>query len=123
MLDVGGVVAALLAAHVLARWSSVWLMARVPYARPEAANRVVAEGVGGRRLLEASAVAALALVPSVALAGVSTLALVPCALAIALLLGYRFRRAYGGITGDCLGAANVLVEVGVLCAALLLARP
>ena len=123
VMPVATLVAALLAAHVLARWSSVWLMARVPYARPEAANRVVADGVGGRRLLEASLVALLALAPPVALGGAGMLALVPLALGVAALAGHVFRRRYGGITGDCLGAANVLVEIAVLLAALLLARP
>ena len=121
------VVAALIAAHVLARWSSVWLMARVPYARPEAANRVVAEGVGGRRLLEATAVALLALAPSLWLNGVGGWACLPAllasAFAIAFAAGRFFRRRFGGITGDCLGAGNVLVEIGVLLAALLLAAP
>ena len=120
-------VAALLLAHVLARWSSVWLMARVAYARPAADNRVVAEGVGTRQLLEATGVASLALVPSALLLGpdaavrLPTLAL--CALAITLALARSFRRRFGGITGDCLGAGNVLVEIGVLTGALLLAGP
>ena len=117
------VVAALLAAHVTARWSSVWLMARVPYARPEAPNRIVAANVGGRRLLEASLVALLALLPAVWLGGPAVLVAAPLALGIAVLAGRRFRRRLGGITGDCLGAVNVLVELAVLLALLLAARP
>ena len=115
------VVAALLAAHVLARWSSLWLMARVSYARPESGNRVVVDGVDARRLLEGSLVALVALVPAVLLGGTGMLLLAPLALAVAAVAGTRFRRRLGGITGDCLGAANVLVELAVLLGALVLA--
>ena len=114
-------VAALLAAHVLARWSSVWLMARVPYARPEAPNRVVAHGVGGPELAAASLVAALSLVPALALGGAAVLLAPPLAWLLAVAAGRRFRRTLGGVTGDCLGAVNVLVELAVL--ALLLVVP
>lgn len=120
-------VAALLVAHVMARWSSVWLMARVAYARPEAANRAVAGSVDTRRLLEATGVASLALVPSALLLGQDAVVSLPvlalCVFAITLSVARSFRRRFGGITGDCLGAGNVLVEVGVLTGALLLAGP
>ena len=114
-------VAALVAAHVLARWSSVWLMARIPYARAAAANRVVAEGVDRRRLLEASLVALLALAPVFVLLGPPSAVLPPLALAVTVLAGWRFRARLGGITGDCLGATNVLVELAVLSAVLVFA--
>lgn len=123
VMAISTVVAALLAAHVLARWSSVWLMARVPYARPEAPNRAVAANVGTRRLLEASLVALLALLPALWLGGPAVLLAAPLALGIAVLAGRRFRRRLGGITGDCLGAVNVLVELAVLLLLLLAARP
>jgi|GEM_PF-34836 len=116
--------AALIAAHVLARWSSVWLMARVPYARPNSSNRVISANVDLRRLAEASVVAALALVPAVWLGGwLAVLVAIPVALLVTLVAGWRFRRSIGGITGDCLGATNVLVELAVLLTVLVFAAP
>jgi cobalamin synthase len=35
------------------------------------------------------------------------------ALAVTMVAGRYFRRVLGGITGDCLGAANQAVELGV----------
>lgn len=118
---------ALPAAHVASRWAAVWLMARFEYARPEAANRVVAEGVDGRRLgettgialgcLAVAGVAWVALAPhGVGVAAVSLGATLVLAPAVAELAGRRFRRALGGVTGDCLGAANQAVEVATLAA-------
>ena len=115
---------ALPAAHVASRWATVWLMARFEYARPEAANRVVAEGVDGRRLAEATLVAGAclglvaALVAAFASAPVAPwpaalLAAVVAAPLVAELAGRHFRRVFGGVTGDCLGAANQLVELAV----------
>ena len=130
---------ALPAAHVASRWATVWVMARFDYARPEAANRVVAEGVGARRLREATGIA----LGCLALAGAAWFAFVRAgastgtsagsgavllgvaaalavaavvATAVAELAGQRFRRVFGGVTGDCLGAANQAVEVATLAA-------
>jgi cobalamin synthase len=38
------------------------------------------------------------------------------ALVVTLVAGRYFRRVLGGITGDCLGAANQAVELGVYLA-------
>ena len=114
--------AALIAAHVASRWSSVWLMARIGYARPEAANRVVADGVTDRRLAESVAVAMACLLLIGVVSGeakVAAMALIctpVVATLVALAGGHGCTRAFGGITGDCLGAVNQLVEVAVLMA-------
>lgn len=124
-LSVAGVAVvsiALISAHVLARWSSVWLMARIPYARAEAANRVVAQDVDRRRLIEASLVALAALTPVLIASVWQTLLCLIVALLVTIAAGHRFRRTLGGITGDCLGACNVLVEIAVLITILLLTR-
>lgn len=114
------VLGALIAAHVLARWSSVLLMTWLPYARAEAANKVVAQGVTSTQLLLSSAVVAVCLIPVAVLEWPLAVLAVPVALAVTALAGLWFRRSFGGITGDCLGAANVLIEISILLTALTL---
>lgn len=112
-LDLRWCLGVLVAAHVLSRWSSVWLMVFIPYARPEAANKVVAEGVTLRRLAE-STVWAFALLCVLAWwVSPAILLLLPMAWLVTVLAGRHFSRSFGGITGDCLGAANQLVETAV----------
>ncbi|MGB3764830.1 MAG: adenosylcobinamide-GDP ribazoletransferase [Ornithinimicrobium sp.] len=110
------VIAALVAAHVLSRWSSVLLMAWLPSARTEGANTSTAQGVTGAQLLRSTAVAGICMVPVAILDGPSALLAVPVALAVTTLAGLWFRRTFGGITGDCLGAATIAVEISVLIA-------
>jgi len=112
-INVGVCLAALVAAHVLSRWGSVWLMATIAYARPEAANKVVAEGVNARRLLESSAWTVLLLLPVALLVSPVVYWMLPVAWLMVTLCGYRFKKVFGGITGDCLGAANQVVEVSI----------
>lgn len=114
------VVGALIAAHVLARWSSVLLMTWLPYARAEAANKVVAQGVTSTQLLLSSAVAAVCLIPVAVLDWPLALLAMLVALIVTALAGLWFRRTFDGMTGDCLGAANVMVEISVLVAAVTL---
>lgn len=113
LISVPMTVAALLAAHVLSRWSSVWMMATQVYARPEAANRVVAEGVNSTRLMQATIGAAVLLLPVAVMSSWWVLMFMPVAWLISLASAYRYRRAYTGITGDCLGATNQLIETGI----------
>ncbi|MGB3258590.1 MAG: adenosylcobinamide-GDP ribazoletransferase [Ornithinimicrobium sp.] len=110
------VIAALVAAHVLARWSSVLLMAWLPSARTQGANASTAQGVTGAQLLRSAALAGVCLVPVAILDGPGALLAVPVALAVTTLAGLWFRRSFGGITGDCLGAATIAVEISVLIA-------
>lgn len=121
MVSIAMTSTALFAAHVLSRWSSVWLMASQEYARPEAANRVVAEGVNYRRFWHSTLCAALMLLPIAVFVSPAVYGLFPVAWLISVLSAYRFRQAYGGITGDCLGAANQLVEAGIFIAILAVA--
>lgn len=104
--------AALAVGHCLGRLASVWLMATLPYAREEAPG-LGGSMVAGLRSLHlglASAVGVgvviLAPPPGLAALGLATLLL-------ALLRGW-YRRKLGGVTGDLLGAACVLVEIGTL---------
>lgn len=113
LISVPVTVAALLVAHILSRWSSVWMMATQVYARPEAANRVVAQGVNSSRLMQATGCAAALLLPVAAMSSWWILVCMPIAWVISHVSAYRYRRAYTGITGDCLGATNQLVETGI----------
>jgi adenosylcobinamide-GDP ribazoletransferase len=105
-------VAALITAHTLGRWSSLPLIAWLPYvsesdtskSKPFAASVTTGRLLGGSLTAAAVIVAAfsdpLILVTLPVLAAVTT-----------LLLGRYFRRRIGGMTGDCLGACNQAVEV------------
>ncbi|HEY4306525.1 MAG TPA: adenosylcobinamide-GDP ribazoletransferase [Gemmatimonadaceae bacterium] len=111
-----GVVRALVAAHVLSRWSSLVLIRRYPYARPAAdgerpsAGRPFIAGVTDTRLV----VATLLMLIIVNLAiGWTAVAPLIVSLLVTASAGWYFDRRIGGITGDALGAANQIVEVCV----------
>lgn len=108
----GRAAGALVAAHVLSRWSHLPLLWKLPHARPEGglagplAGRVSAARLAIGTVLTVLITAAVlhwAALPALAVALVATLA-----------AGIFFRHRLGGITGDCLGAVNQLVELGIL---------
>jgi len=101
--------AVLLAGHALSRAAAVSLMAVLPYVREEASKaKPLSTELGGGRLV-------VALV-----CGLAPLAWLPgrCAWAVAgvallwLVLARWFRGRIGGYTGDCLGTAQQVCEVG-----------
>ncbi|MED5371300.1 MAG: adenosylcobinamide-GDP ribazoletransferase [Myxococcota bacterium] len=104
---------ALLLAHALGRWSTLLLMAALPYARQEnkgLADRMV-PGLGwGRSVLAFGVVVGLC---GALLGPMGGLLLLGAGI-LTLLLGLWFRRRLGGITGDLLGAACVGTELLVL---------
>ena len=112
----GAAVRAVIAAHALGRSSSLPLIWALPYVRADepagAKSKPFAASVTGARLAAGSATAVV--VTAVVLAPLG-----PAAVAAALLLavvvtavgGRYFRRRIGGMTGDCLGAANQMVEL------------
>jgi adenosylcobinamide-GDP ribazoletransferase len=108
-LDAGDAARALIVAHVLSRTAMVVVAALLPKAR-------VAEGLG-RSLAVAPPVAVVAVLVAVvitaALAAAIALAAAAVALAVALAVQHR---AFGGRTGDTLGASGKLVEVAALVA-------
>ncbi|HWI71118.1 MAG TPA: adenosylcobinamide-GDP ribazoletransferase [Baekduia sp.] len=112
-LDAGHAARALVAAHVLSRTAMVVVAAALPNARAH-------EGLG-RSLAVSPVVALLATVPSVvgvlAVCGVAdgTLTLGVAALTTLAALAIQ-HRAFGGRTGDTLGATGKLVEVAALVA-------
>lgn len=110
---IGDVTRALVAAHVLARWSSLPLLWRYRYVRDAGGkSRPFATSVTTTRLVAGTLLAALlaaaALAPfGIARAGAALLV----AWGVTVLGGRYFARRIGGITGDCLGAANQFVEL------------
>jgi adenosylcobinamide-GDP ribazoletransferase len=112
-LDAGHAARALLAGHVLSRAAMVVAAAALPNAR-------AADGLG-RGLAVAPAVAVVAVVlaagGAVAACGVADGALTLGVAAVAVLLALVVQaRAFGGRTGDTLGATGKLVEVATLVA-------
>jgi adenosylcobinamide-GDP ribazoletransferase len=112
--NAGRVAAALVAAHVLGRWSSLPLIWRLEYVRETGSkSKPFAASVTPARLVVGSA---LAVAVVVAVLGREAVPVLAVALAVTLLAGRYFRRVLGGITGDCLGAANQAVELCVYLA-------
>ncbi len=99
---------ALIGAHVLARWSSLPLMLALPYARPEGSGKSFVGGATRARVLGGTLLAAGLVVAAL---GRRAVPVVLAASIITAMAGWYFRRRLAGITGDCLGATNQLVEV------------
>src|SRR5262249_11248488 len=107
---------ALIAGHVLGRWSSVILIATHEYVRPEAASERPGTGkpfVGGVTTPRLVAATTIALCIVVVALGRSSFVVIGISAAVMWLGGRYFRRRIGGITGDALGAANQMVELAV----------
>ena len=108
---------ALIAAHVLGRWSSLPLMMRYSYVRPATTNSRPSAGgpfsekVTIGRTLIATAIASMAVISSLGPVG-ALRAAIPATF-VMIATGMWFQRRIGGITGDTLGAANQLVELSV----------
>jgi adenosylcobinamide-GDP ribazoletransferase len=115
-LPAARVLAALVSAHVLSRWSHLPLLRLLPYARTGGglagamAGRVSTARLAFGSLLACS-ISGLVL-------GRLALPVLIAAAAASAASGWLFRVRLGGVTGDCLGAANQLVE---LCTLLILA--
>lgn len=105
---------ALVAAHVLGRWSSVPLMRYHAYVRTASAAdrpgaaRPFAGSVTTSHLIAATLIAAA--IVAVAIGARSIPVWVVCIVATVLASKY-FRRRIGGITGDALGATNQVIEL------------
>jgi adenosylcobinamide-GDP ribazoletransferase len=107
LIPLGGA-RALIGAHVLGRWSSLPLLAWLPYARAQGAGKPFVGAVTGWRLATGTVLTALLLVPAL---GPRALVAGLAAAATTAVAGWYFRARLGGITGDCLGATNQVVEL------------
>jgi adenosylcobinamide-GDP ribazoletransferase len=105
-----------IAAHVLARLSSLPLALALPYAQEKG-------GKGGSTVQAISArTASVAFLVSICvllwMTGLrETLIFLSLTACITFASGVFYRNKFGGISGDCLGATNQLVEVCILLAA------
>jgi adenosylcobinamide-GDP ribazoletransferase len=107
---------ALVVGHVLGRWSSLPLLYWLPYVREQSATgKPFAGSVTVPRLVAGSAFALGVMVWAL---GWRALAAGLAASVVTALAGTYFRRRLGGLTGDCLGAANQLVELATYLAVL-----
>jgi len=114
-LGAAAVLLALPAASALGRAAGVALMAWLPNARSEGVADDVARSLGGATIAIAMATA---LIMAVILGSFAAPLFVAAAAVVTIALGLYLRHRLGGVTGDCLGAVNVIVEVTVLaCAA------
>lgn len=108
----------LIIAHVASRWTALPLSYWLPYAREEGAGKFLAGNVTAWNL----SFGTLIFISSAFLfPWRQALVLIAIASAAVLLCGIYFHRRLGGFTGDCLGAANQLVEV-MICAGVLATR-
>jgi adenosylcobinamide-GDP ribazoletransferase len=105
------IVLALIVGHTLARWSSVPLLYDLRYIGSKGA--AFAGGVTIPRLVIATAITL-----GICALALQRRALIPILVSVVVTggAGQFFKRRLGGITGDCLGAANQLVELAVYLA-------
>ncbi|VBB45313.1 Cobalamin synthase [uncultured Desulfatiglans sp.] len=108
-----GRAAFLIPVAVLSRGMMVWLISTLPYARAgEGMGRPFVQGATPGRCAAALAICLSACLPF----GPAGIGLFGLAWATAVLLGLRWRRSFGGITGDLLGTANEGLEIVLLLA-------
>ena len=109
----------LIVAHTASRWTILPLCAWLPYARAEGQGKLVAKQVG---ILEITIGTLTLLLVFILLPWQAALAALLVTTLVTLLSGLYFRARLHGITGDCLGAANQLTEVGLFLTAVMLLR-
>jgi adenosylcobinamide-GDP ribazoletransferase len=108
----------LIAAHVLCRWSTLPLSFYLsPANEPGVDGTVAGQGARIARLTTAGTL----LFGTLVSLGISILALhwhatsaTVAAVAVTLVSGFYYHRKIGGVTGDCFGATNQLIEIAVL---------
>ena len=106
-----GAVVALPAAHAVSRAAAAWMLGRLPAATPGGLGATYAGPVTSSQAATAVAIGAIA---AVGLLGPWGIGAVAVAVLVAWGTGRLAESKIGGITGDVLGAAQQLCEIGVL---------
>jgi len=103
----------IIVAAMMGRWAALALMRWMPYAREaNAPAKPVVEGVTTRRLMVATLYTGFL---AAALIGLPTLVPVFVLTSVgALAAAWYFHRRLHGLTGDCLGAVNQVIEIVIL---------
>jgi adenosylcobinamide-GDP ribazoletransferase len=112
--------AALVATQAASRMPPIWLMAVLPYATADAESksRQINRAGAAQAVVASGWTVALggALVVAGVLPALAALVALTAAVPVAALLGWRFWRRVGGVTGDFLGATQQVVEAAMLAA-------
>lgn len=104
-------------AHVLCRWSTLPLGMLLPPARPAEGKGALIAGKVSRESFIVGTLLTLAL--CIALLRLHFIAPLLVSIAVLFLSAAFYRQRIGGVTGDCFGATNQLVEIAVyFCGAL-----
>jgi adenosylcobinamide-GDP ribazoletransferase len=102
-------ISATVIAHCLGRAATVALLTCLPYARIEYSK---SSNFGNKvTFRQLALVLVFSVILSLLLLGLQGVFCLTAALAISFVCGLYFKDKIGGITGDCLGAANQLVEL------------
>jgi adenosylcobinamide-GDP ribazoletransferase len=108
-------------AHCLGRTATVALLASLPYVRAEYSK---SSPFGNKvTLSQLAVVVVFSTSLSLFLLGLQGALCLTAAIAVTFLCGIYFKRQIGGITGDCLGAANQLVELSAYLSLVTLQKP
>lgn len=108
----------LIVAHTAARWTTLPLCLRLPYARSEGQGKPVAQNVGLPQMVIGTLTLSAALI---LLSPGAIFAVVSVTISVLVGSGFYYRRRIHGITGDCLGATNQLAEVSIYLTAVIMA--
>ena len=112
----------IVAGVLLARWVQVLLASVLPYARSEGGTaQAFVSGAGGLHIVVTSMLTLSFLVVLLSADLYALVAVIPAALAAAVLTGVLSHRKIGGVTGDVLGAGSEVAELFVWIAAALYA--
>lgn len=111
--DLQIVMVALIVGHVAGRWSSLPLIRTTPYARPDSNNKTIAEAVDNQRLFVGTIISVVVLLGCVMLIGTKALLVLLITLMLVAVSRWWYLKKLGGVTGDALGATNVMVETAV----------
>lgn len=119
LLERGGALPALVAAGALSGAASPPLALLLPYARSDQGPGSVLSGRVGS--FAAAGGGAIAVGIAFAVAGTTGLVMAGAVACTAVCLAFLYRRRFGGVTGDCLGAVTELGETVALVVAVALA--